>query len=356
MSRAGHAFQLLARVGQSPERSMPAFECGPGELNFLSSRGIDSLYYISQESDARRQLVYDEIWRIQRLNLVEALDRLQAAGLRPILLKGAELCERYFSPRALGVMGDLDILLPRTELEEARAVFYDLGFRHARYSVEAGELVSRDIAELGQIELQHYELAPLAKLVPLGCGEHFLEAAAEKPNGPIFRRGNEAVLALEFDVHHSVAADVDPSPLIARAVPSVFPKALTLSLDDHLWVNLTRHYVEVAIHGSCSLRAIAYTAPLIREHGPDWSPLVEIAEDMRLGCSLYYFLALADELSPGQIPPSVLERIRASDPDRRRDWGWQLGKLFGFEEAFPSGEFVDAMGPEPSPPFAIAGV
>ena len=72
------------------------------------------------------------------------LDRLAAAGVAAIVLKGAALAEPVYGSVALRPMQDLDILIHRSDLPRARAVVEDLGFRPLRLETHAGALAEHE--------------------------------------------------------------------------------------------------------------------------------------------------------------------------------------------------------------------
>ena len=74
-------------------------------------------------SHLRRQAA---VWDMERDRL---LSRLDAAGLTPLILKGAALRETVYGEPAERSMGDLDLLLPPGQFEPARAVLEGLGYR-----------------------------------------------------------------------------------------------------------------------------------------------------------------------------------------------------------------------------------
>lgn len=68
------------------------------------------------------------------------LERLAAAGVAAIVLKGAALARPVYGSLALRPMGDLDILIHRRDLPRARVVVADLGFRPLRLETHPGAL------------------------------------------------------------------------------------------------------------------------------------------------------------------------------------------------------------------------
>lgn len=284
-----------------------------------------------------RQIFYDAVWHEQTMALGEVVSACLQAGLTPILFKGAELVPRRYGRHGLGLAGDVDLLLPRTEMEEAKAVLHGLGYRQAVRDPQAQRLVARDVAALAAAEADHYELAAFVKLVDLD-GRWAAEAAVDPSgDGPVYPTATGAQLLVQIDVHHGVAGDVDSAPLIRRAVPSrAHPGALTLCDADHLWLNLSRNYIETAIFDRTSLRPLAYTLPVLVDGAVDWSVVAGVAEELSLGHTLHYHLDFAGRLCPGRVPEWVLDRVAGSARGRLRDFGWQLAKPFGFDEPFPA--------------------
>jgi hypothetical protein len=76
------------------------------------------------------------VWRRERASVIEGLD---AAGLRPVALKGAALLGTVYKNVALRSMGDLDILLGDGDLDGADAVMRDLGYATVLTEAEAYE-------------------------------------------------------------------------------------------------------------------------------------------------------------------------------------------------------------------------
>jgi hypothetical protein len=340
MSNARVAFELL-RWSANRAPGWSGEEVTEETSAFLRSRGIDSLHHLASGVANERQEVYDLVWRHQLTALREVLSGLVEAGVRVLNFKGSELVPRHFRERGLGLMGDADLLVPRDQLEPAKAVLYGLGFRHAFFDPASRRVVDRDVKEIGQIELEHYELPPFVRPLRLEETPAVLELAADR-EGPL-RLGADGPLALlEVDVHYSVASDADPEPFFARAVPGSLGVGETFSPADHVWFNLSRYYNEVGLHDKRSLRPLAYTLPEVASGRVDWAVVEAAACDLSLGPTLHYFLVLCDRLAPGHVPEATLAAVKRSTPSRARDWGWLLGKLFDFEEPFPAHAFAGA--------------
>ncbi|MEV0633530.1 nucleotidyltransferase family protein [Streptomyces sp. NPDC050619] len=342
MSNAHAAFQLLrwcADRGHDPGIG----PSGDGVRPFLRSRNIDSLLALSSGTDDAWQTAYDTVWQHQLSALHQVVDALTGTGVRTLTFKGGELLPRHFPGHSLGLMGDGDILVPRDRIETVKSVLYGLGFRHAVFDAAQGTVRDRDLCDVAETELRHYELASFVKTVEV-TDPVVLEAARAHHAHPLYALPDRAVILTAIDVHHNVALDADPGPLFDRAVPSCLGVGETLSPADHVWLNLSRYYNEVAIHGACSLRPFAYTIPEIAAGDVAWDVVEQVARELALGPTLSYFLRFCDQVAPGRIPPGTLAAVHQSAGSRVRDWGWQLAKLFDFQEAFPA----DAFAPEPT--------
>nr|WBO76199.1 nucleotidyltransferase family protein [Streptomyces sp. SBE_14.2] len=340
MTRAHTAYRLLQWCADRVDD--PGLgPCDDDMRSFLRSRNIDSLLALSSGTLDARQRAYDTVWRHQLRALLDVTEALTSRGVRTLTFKGGELLPRHFPGHSVGLMGDGDILVPREQIETAKAVLYGLGFRHAVFDPELGALRDRDLRDVAETELHHYELASFVRTVEVTDPEVVAVARAHQAH-PLYALPDRAVVLTAVDVHHNVALDADVTPLFERAVPSGLGVGETLSPADHVWLNLSRYYNEVAIHGGCSLRPFAYTIPEIADGHVDWDVVERVAHELALGPTLSYFLRFCDRVAPGRIPPETLAAVHRSCDSRVRDWGWQLAKLFDFQEEFPADAFAPA--------------
>ncbi len=352
MSNAQIALRLLQWCAGHPFLNPAQSVDGSGILDetreFLRSRDIESLYTIATGGHGQWQEAYDVIWRHKIGAVRGAIKALVCAGVRVLTFKGGELVSRHFPGRGLGLTADVDVLVQRDDIELAKSVLYKLDFWHAVYDTERRVLRARDVADVARIELHHYELAPFVRSVELQFGAvpfEFMEH--HDPHALCLDAGRRATV-VEIDLHHGVAPDVRPEMFFSRAVPSILGVGETFSAADHVWFNLTRYYNEVALHDMRSLRPLAYTLPEIAFGEIDWSVVERVAHELSLGPTLYYFLAFCARLAPGRVPDSTLAAVQRSTTSRVRDWGWQLGKLFDFEEKFPLYAFGEQLSPLPA--------
>ena len=330
------ALELLRWSGD--RTCVPSLAAGLDALDWLANRKIDSLYLLATGKPAARQSLYDKVWNLQRREAERVLAAIASAGLRPLVFKGAEMLSRFYASHGLNLLADIDVMLARAEISRVKPVMFGLGYRQAIFDTELGAPVDRDIEDIAAIEGAHYELAPFSTLLPLSLNDDELEEARTLAPHPIWKiDGNEAFVAVDIDLHHAVATDLESAPFFERAVRSSFSGALTFCDADHAWFMATRLYNEVAIHGKTSLRDFAYLAPLLAAGNVDWEIVLAAAHEYELYPSLYYYLGFLNHLQPGAVPDNVLSALNPLGTERMRDWGWQLEKLLDVLPAMPVG-------------------
>ena len=194
---------------------------------------------------------------------------LMPHGVSPLVVKGAELVRRFYGDSCLALLGDIDLLVRRHELETVKASLHRIGFRQAFFSEKDLRLVDEDIANICKIESTHYELVPFCRVTPLRLTETQIRLAADWERRPLWILDGQAYVALRLTFITVSPPISESAPFFERAVASAFPNAFTLNSGDHLWVTISRYYNEVALHGKHSLRDFAYAAALI-DSGPDW--------------------------------------------------------------------------------------
>lgn len=327
------AIALLRRCadGTLPVGGAPSDAPGDGAIEWLAARQIDSLSYLARgDADHPVQRVYDKVWHAQREGTQAVVSALAAAGIDPLVFKGAEILHRSFEPHSINLMADIDLLIDRAALSRCKPILYALGYRQAYYDAKAEALIDRDFADVAAMEGTHYELAPFSRLVPLALDAEELAVARRINRHPLWVTADgDCRVAVELDLHHGIATDLESAPFFARAVPSSFAGARTFCAADHLWFLAARLYNEVAIHAKESLRDFAYLAILLREPGLDWRIVLDAAQEHSISTPLFYYLSFLDFLCPGRIPADVLPQLDPLVNPRQRDWGWQLERLFG---------------------------
>lgn len=304
----------------------------------LRAMKIDGLFRAADPRSGLLQSAYARIEAMQQASAAEAVQALLARDVTPLAFKGIDLTPRYFADGSPSAMNDIDLLVKRDEIGRARTALLGLGFRQAYFDETRGALVDADIADIADVERMHYELYPFRRILPIdfepAVAAELRASPAKQPL--VFDDEGGAWLVDEIDLHHSVALDVDPQPLFARARRSVVPGALALDAADHLWLITSRCYNEVALHGKRSLRDFAYIVGILRHESVDWSRVLAVASEYEMRPALYYYLRFADSLFSNRVvDPEVWSRLDPRQGSRARDWGWQLACLFDTLDAFP---------------------
>ncbi|WP_203072154.1 nucleotidyltransferase family protein [Falsiroseomonas ponticola] len=345
---AAAAVDLLRWLARDNARlaAAPQIHLDIPSIDELRRRGIDSLYYWtlsgsgqsfvseSQRAEIPLQRVYDRVAAAQAEELVRINGALAEAGISFAVFKGAALSRRVRDGAAVGMAADLDILLPRSLVEEAKCALYALGYRQMIFDRQARMLIRRDVQEIAALEAQHYELVAFNRQVDFALTDAERQAASDFCKMPLWVFADAAALVLEVDLHHGIASDVDCEALLARRV--VRQGLPTLCDADHLWFGLARYYNEVAIHGKRSLRDLAYLAPLVRFGEVDWGVFAQQTNDTMTHAPVSHLLGFLNALSGDSVPSEVFAAIKPTDDNRFRDWGSLLPQLFGMQDKVPA--------------------
>jgi hypothetical protein len=332
------ALELLqSTVGEltvAPEREVWLWEQGRPWIKELAERKIDSLLYLACNLRTPAQRVYDKVWGRQRDTLLEALRALDSNGIGAVVFKSSEFFADYFDQHSLGILVDVDLLVEIGQLPTLKRILLSSGFRQAHFDVSKRQLIDTDLVQVARHESEHYELYPFTCMREITLDEEERAFVQTRTGQPLWAIEGECFLMVEIDVHRRVVADVDSSELFDRAIPSALGSGMTLSPTDHLWLTMSRYYNEVALHGKCSLREFACLGILMRRAEIDWDLLLKVVREYEIHSSLYYFLSFSNHLFAGLVPDEVLTEMLPLKGRRNRDWGWQIGKLFGGIEPF----------------------
>ena len=183
----------------------------------------------------RRRLRADNLLLLARAD--EALDRLAAAGVTPIALKGLDLLERVYPGVDLRTMDDVDLLVRREELGAALA------------ALEAGGFA----------------------LPPEPVRTHYVRSSHHLP---LESPGPQPV---DFELHWNLVQErryrVDPGELFERAQPFELDGRRLLRLDDadlaaHLLLHHFTHYFDRRLKWAIDLELVN------RREALDWEAVV----------------------------------------------------------------------------------
>lgn len=212
------------------------------------------------------------------------LERLAAAGVAAIVLKGAALARPVYGSLALRPMRDLDILIHRRDLPRARTVIEDLGFRALRLETHPGALAEHEN------ELAFAKPGP----VPVDLDVHW-----RLLDSPFYQRE----LAMEwFWDGARVQSLGGPSALTLR------PEALLLHLCAHLMLH----------HRGAGLLWWNDIAELLHVEGGviDWDQVFVRSRDSQLLLPMREALTRLATEWHASIPAETLRRFAAAPPSQ----------------------------------------
>jgi len=218
-------------------------------------------------------------WEVEQLR-----DALAALDCPLVVLKGAAYVAASL-PAARGrLFNDIDILLPRSLLNQAEAALMLAGWHTTGLSPYDERYYRRWMHEIPP--MQHIHRATV------------------------------------IDVHHAILPDTaryfpDPQKLLSRIVPAGddMPGVYVFSAEDRILHSATHLFHDGELpHG---LRDLTDLDLLLRhETGTPhfWSRLVARADELQLGRSLYYALRYTQYFLATPIPPTVWDDLRSVTP------------------------------------------
>ena len=219
--------------------------------------------------------------------LAAVLDALAAAGIIPILFKGAALAHLVYPDPACRPMGDLDLWLAAAEMPAAVAALQTAGYR-------------RHVKDTRPVELQ-------------ADREGEIQLAGAQPGQGLVEL-HYGVFAGEW-LHRTAAVDsagvagrAEPVTVAGRRAATLAPEDAVIQLAVHLAVNHQMAYP--GVRGLLAVCLVARSRPL------DWAAVSRRARAWRVRTAVWQVLSLADALLglPGAAPaltalqPSGLRR------------------------------------------------
>ena len=209
---------------------------------------------------------------VAKRQLAQVLQALAEAGVSTLVVKGAAIGAHYPDP-ALRSYGDLDVVVPRYQLEQAATALAKIGYRGS---------------DQRQWRLdRHFHLSPL-----------------HSEDG-----------RLTVEVHWQLARPKQPwilpmEELWARAIPWSVAGQPTLRLeavDTVLYLSLhtlVHHLARLGLRPLCDLKQV------IEDWGPpEWEALVRRAVEYRLTRAVYLMLRLTEQILQVTVPAQVKERL-----------------------------------------------
>lgn len=230
---------------------------------------------------------------LQEAALAGLTASLTSAGVRVALLKGAATGRTVYDSPAERPVSDFDLLVPRDQVEAARAVLVDLGFRELNLPQRGplGKRLRRFRAEL-----------PFA-----GTGPQYAGLLVEL---------HWALLEMPYYIHRI------PMTEVWDAAEPVEPSGAWRPDPATLLVHAAAH---LALHHSRDLRLIWLLDidRLAASPALDWHKVVRLADEWNLALAVQTTLDVAARWLGTPVPPEVIAGLqrRADDPAGRALWG-----------------------------------
>ena len=203
-----------------------------------------------------------------------ALGSLVAAGIEPVLLKGAGLVHAHGAPARQRPMFDIDVLVGHDEV-----------FAAARLLVAAGFRSELDAA--------------------LTRGD---EHALSFEHGALFRREDGAGIDLHWSAMHAVRRPEVTASLRERSVPATIldVQLRALSAEDALVVAVAHG---MAWTGNSGVRWVADSAHLMSTYSLDWQRVTDDARAWRMAPQMLDALDYLDEVAGLAAPDSARREL-----------------------------------------------
>ena len=269
--------ELAGRVEDWPRLCELAAGHRAGAALAALIRGLGALESLAPE--AQRALLAAESEEfagnlLMRARLDEVVRALNAAAVRPMLLKGALMDRCYYPPELPRGMCDLDLVVRPHDLAAAVPALEALGYHQHRGLVA-----------------HHVTLVQGTRVVELHHAEH-------RP--PLMRSGVydlwDGATELELDGLRAMAPD---------------PMLHLLHIIVHF---MMAHRMETGLHPLCDLAVLTRALPL-EENGHE---LVRLARDTGVPGAVYWALCMAHEWLGVELPRFMLDDLALREPTASR--------------------------------------
>lgn len=336
------ALRLLRWCGDRAPVYLPELEI-PEVLNELARRRIDGLAYLATNKDTPQQRAYERVWRVQEQALRTLVLELNSAGVAPIVIKAGDCFPRWYDNRPISHVNDVDVVVRRSQVQMIKRTLFLQGYLQLDFDPQTRRVFEADFRKVAWAEWRGWEMHHFSLVHSFSTTEE--DAFTLEWEGPVYRAADgSGLLRVSVDVHFAPPeghpnVTFDNEHVWSRAVSIPGRPGLVLSDADALWYTLSKFYGEVALENKRSLRDFCYAIPLLTRGQIDWDVFLACCRSHHLYGETYYFLRFLDVLLGGVVPDQVLASLSSRNAPRDRgdprDWGWQLGRLFGFDESLP---------------------
>lgn len=235
-------------------------------------------------------------WTRLSAALATTLRVLTDAGIEVTVFKGAHTAHRLFAEPGLRPMADLDVLVPRADIERAEGALADAGYE--------------ENATSRMLRPRRSEWRPAGAPVELRTLMFVHEADP-------YAIDLHGTLDIDFFGIRTVAFGA-PGPAQTEPAPWLGPRVTVLRQP----LLAAQHAVHAShgLHGLTMIRLVELTHMLrqdMRAAG-DWSALSDLLAAHDGARFAYPALALTEQLAPGTVEPRLLQQCAAAAPPRLR--------------------------------------
>ncbi len=266
-----------------------------GGEDFATAQRCDEVY---KASEGRMDVL------LEQLDL--AAEALDAASIPVVGLKNAGIARGIYPHRGCCPMGDVDVLVKKSQFREAHRVIESCGF----------ELASRSIVEEADLEAGLH-----------GGGTEYVKNV----------RGVEVWFELQWRpvAGRWIREDQEPDgeELIDRSAPIEGSKLRLLEPTDNM-LQVCLHTAKHSYVRSPGLRLHTDVDRLAHYTPPNWESFVGRAIEMRVSHSVFFSLALAKLLLSSEVPDFVLDALQPPAWKTKAMWRWfERADVFEPEDA-----------------------
>ncbi|MDY6932266.1 MAG: nucleotidyltransferase family protein [Halobacteriota archaeon] len=241
-------------------------ECG------ISEKVLDYLRKQYNVNVAKNLTYYEELGKVLRV--------FKDEGIGTIVLKGAALAETVYGDIGLRPFSDVDLLIKKENLPEAKKILTDMGYKLDE------------------------EVSPEKYNEEYGCDLYFA--------------GKRNIIEIHWDILRKLGSDrfmrIDIRDIWERARPASISgvDTLIMSPEDqllHLCIHLPKHRYNRLIW-LCDILEV------VRHYDIEWDQIIRSSEVYKTKAHMYYGLQFSDEMLGPEVPPEVLRKLRPNPLER----------------------------------------
>jgi hypothetical protein len=307
------------------KRELLFSRCEPFEVQ-IRQRRLASVMYLDALDAPPHVQMERWLWGVQKAHLLEFLQRCKNQLADVLVIKGAEISERFFDSQPVGRKGDLDVLIEKHDEEIVRSVLHDMGFIQGSLDTESMQLIPCSAKEISMHEAGGYNLKSFVKT--LDVTDKKISDWVRGKRYPLFHYGGRCIALIVIDM----------IPILNRRIPSSFPYASTISLEDHLWYLCSHFYLKTFFNkGAVKLSLLCEVSAILRNTHTtlDWNYLIEISKKYDFYPYIFYTISFLNSLLGLNLDKRLLYMFDPRHGSRLRDYGWIINRAFDELDEYP---------------------